>query len=229
MRLLIVEDERDLALELAEAIRDRGWVVDVAHDGLHGLALARYGAYDVVLLDIMLPALNGYAVLQRLRETDTRTAVVMLSAKDGEFDQSDAFEFGADDYVTKPFSVVVLAARLQALLRRSGVPQGLRLECGDLVLEPMARRVSRGGRDIDLTPREFALLHHLIRHAEQVVSKADLLDAVWDSDYPGADNVVEVYVGYLRKKIDAPFGVQSLETVRGMGYRLIPCHAAATG
>ncbi|MFN8098771.1 MAG: response regulator transcription factor [Dermatophilaceae bacterium] len=222
MRLLIVDDERDLAGELAATMRDRGWVVDVAHDGHHGLALARYGGYDVVLLDIMLPGLNGYAVLQRLRESDTRTAVVMLSAKDGEFDQSDAFEFGADDYVTKPFSVVVLAARLQAVLRRSGTPQALRLECGNLVVEPMARRVERGGVGIDLTPREFALLHHFMRHAGEVVSKADLLDAVWDSDYPGADNVVEVYVGYLRRKIDAPFGVQSVETVRGMGYRLVP-------
>lgn len=170
----------------------------------------------------MLPALSGYEVLRRLRAEDAVTAIVMLSAKDGEYDQSDAFELGADDYVTKPFSVVVLAARLQALLRRSGIPRPVGYTCGGLSLDPMTRRVERDGVPIELTPREFALLAHLIRHPERVFSKADLLDAVWDSDYPGADNVVEVYVGYLRKKIDVPFAVVSLETVRGMGYRLVP-------
>ena len=153
----------------------------------------------------------------------------MLSAKDGEYDQSDAFELGADDYVTKPFSPVVLAARLQAVLRRSGIPRSLQLVCGDLVLETTTRRVRRGRHEISLAPREFALLQHLMREPERVYSKADLLDAVWDSDYPGADNVVEVYVGYLRKKIDVPFDVRSLETVRGAGYRLVPVRAEPAG
>ena len=221
MRLLIVDDERDLATELAAILRGEGWVVDVAHDGLTGLAMAEYGGYDVVLLDLMLPGRNGYDVLKRIRASDPTTAVVMFSAKDGEFDQSDAFELGADDYVTKPFSVVVLAARLHAVLRRSGVPRQVTLACGTLTLDPMTKRVARGDQMIELTPREFALLHTLIRQPERVFSKSDLLDAVWDSDYPGADNVVEVYVGYLRKKVDVPFGVRTVETVRGMGYRLV--------
>lgn len=226
MRLLIVDDERDLAQDLAALLRAEGWVVDIAHDGHTGLAFAQFGEYDVLVLDIMLPGLSGYEILKRVRAQDDRTAIVMLSAKDGEYDQSDAFELGADDYVTKPFSAVVLAARLQAVLRRSGVPRSVALECGDLVVETTMKRVRRGEHEIDLTPREFALLSHLIRQPSRVFSKAELLDAVWDSDYPGADNVVEVYVGYLRKKIDAPFAVNSLQTVRGMGYRLVP---ATTG
>jgi two-component system OmpR family response regulator len=229
VRLLIVDDERDLASDLAALLRREGWVVDLAHDGHTGLALAQYGEYDVLLLDIMLPGRSGYDVLKKVRAEDPKTAIVMLSAKDGEYDQSDAFELGADDYVTKPFSPVVLAARLQAVLRRSGIPRSLQLVCGDLVLETTTRRVRRGRHEISLTPREFALLQHLMREPERVYSKADLLDAVWDSDYPGADNVVEVYVGYLRKKIDVPFDVGSLETVRGAGYRLVPVRAEPAG
>ncbi len=220
MRLLIVDDERDLAGDLAELLKSEGWVVDVAHDGHTGVAMAQYGDYDVLLLDIMLPGLSGYEILKRVRARDARTAIIMLSAKDGEYDQSDAFELGADDYVTKPFSPVVLAARLQAVLRRAGIPRAVHLVCGDLVLEPTSRRVRRGDHQIELTPREFALLQHLMRQPGRVYSKAEILEAVWDSDYPGAENVVEVYVGYLRKKVDVPFGVRSIDTVRGVGYRL---------
>jgi two-component system OmpR family response regulator len=220
MRLLVVEDERPLAASIGAALRAEGWVVELAHDGTTGLAYATHGDFDVVVLDIMLPGLHGYEVLKRLRAANVWTPVLMLTAKDGEYDQTDAFELGADDYVTKPFSTRVLVARLAALSRRGAPAQPVVLTAGDLTLDPGAKRVARGDTEITLTPREFALLHHLMRHVGMTQSKAAILDHVWDSDYPGADNVVEVYVGYLRKKIDTPFGVQSLETVRGMGYRL---------
>ena len=220
MRLLLVEDEQPLAAAVAESLRGEGWVVDVAHDGRRGLVAAVHGGYDVIVLDIMLPGMHGYDVLKELRRAQVWTPVVMLTAKDGEYDQTDAFELGADDYVTKPFSMLVLSARLQAQLRRGAPERPVALVAGDLVLDPTSRQVRRGTTEIALTAREFALLQHLIRHVGEVQSKAALLENVWSSDYPGADNVVEVYVGYLRKKIDVPFGVHSLETVRGMGYRL---------
>ena len=222
MRLLLVEDERPLAEALQEALRADGWVVDLASDGREGLRMAVAAPYDVVVLDIMLPGLNGYDVLKHLRARKVWSPVLMLSAKDGEFDQTDAFELGADDYVTKPFSTPVLLARLQALARRGAPERPVSLTVGGLTLDPTTRRVTRGGREIQLTAREYALLHHLMRRAGQVQSKSEILENVWDSDYPGADNVVEVYIGYLRRKIDAPFSAKSLETVRGMGYRLNP-------
>jgi two-component system OmpR family response regulator len=222
VRLLLVEDERPLAAALEEALRADGWVVDRASDGRDGLRMAVAAPYDVVVLDIMLPGLNGYDVLKHLRRRRVWSPVLMLSAKDGEFDQTDAFELGADDYVTKPFSTPVLLARLQALARRGAPERPVALTVGGLTLDPTTRRVTRGGREIQLTAREYSLLHHLMRKAGQVQSKTEILENVWDSDYPGADNVVEVYIGYLRRKIDAPFASKSLETVRGMGYRLNP-------
>ena len=222
MRLLLVEDERPLAEALEDALRGDGWVVDRASDGRDALRMAVGAPYDVVVLDIMLPGLNGYDVLKHLRGHKVWSPVLMLSAKDGEFDQTDAFELGADDYVTKPFSTPVLLARLQALARRGAPERPVALTVGGLTLDPTTRRVTRGGREIQLTAREYALLHHLMRRAGQVQSKGEILENVWDSDYPGADNVVEVYIGYLRRKIDAPFAAKSLETVRGMGYRLNP-------
>jgi two-component system OmpR family response regulator len=222
VRLLLVEDERPLAAALEEALRADGWVVDRASDGRDGLRMAVAAPYDVVVLDIMLPGLNGYDVLKHLRRRKVWSPVLMLSAKDGEFDQTDAFELGADDYVTKPFSTPVLLARLQALARRGAPERPVALTVGGLTLDPTTRRVTRGGREIQLTAREYSLLHHLMRKAGQVQSKSEILENVWDSDYPGADNVVEVYIGYLRRKIDAPFSAKSLETVRGMGYRLNP-------
>ena len=224
MRLLLVEDERPLAEALEEALRADGWVVDCATDGRDGLRMAVQAPYDVVVLDIMLPGLNGYDVLKHLRARKVWSPVLMLSAKDGEFDQTDAFELGADDYVTKPFSTPVLLARLQALARRGAPERPVALTVGGLTLDPTTRRVTRCGREIQLTAREYALLHHLMRRAGQVQSKSEILENVWDSDYPGADNVVEVYIGYLRRKIDAPFAAKSLETVRGMGYRLNPVY-----
>jgi len=222
VRLLLVEDERPLAQALDDALREEGWVVDLAVDGREGLRLALHGNYDVVVLDIMLPLLNGYDVLKYMRAQKVWSPVLMLTAKDGEYDQTDAFELGADDYVTKPFSTPVLLARLQALARRGAPERPVALTVGGLSLDPTTRRVTREGREIQLTAREYALLHHLMRKAGQVQSKSEILENVWDSDYPGADNVVEVYIGYLRRKIDAPFDSKSLETVRGMGYRLNP-------
>ncbi len=220
MRCLLIEDERPLAVATAESLREEGWTVDLAHDGRTGAHRALSGRYDVVVIDIMLPGLNGYDVLKALRTQDSATPVLMLTAKDGEYDQTDAFELGADDYVTKPFHVSVLAARLLALTRRGSRGHASELVVGDLRLNTISHRVHRGTTEIKLTSREFSLLQHLMKHPEEVLSKAHLLEEVWDSEYPGADNVVEVYVGYLRKKIDAQFGVVSLETVRGRGYRL---------
>ena len=208
MRLLLVEDERPLAAALDDALREEGWVVDLADDGREGLRMALIGNYDVVVLDIMLPLLNGYDVLKYMRAQKVWSPVLMLTAKDGEYDQTDAFELGADDYVTKPFSTPVLLARLQALARRGAPERPVALTVGGLSLDPTTRRVTREGREIQLTAREYALLHHLMRKAGQVQSKSEILENVWDSDYPGADNVVEVYIGYLRRKIDAPFDEQ---------------------
>jgi two-component system OmpR family response regulator len=222
VRLLLVEDERPLASALGDALREAGWVVDHADDGRDALRMGVVGQYDVVVLDIMLPGMNGYDVLKHLRGQKVWTPVLMLTAKDGEFDQTDAFELGADDYVTKPFSTPVLLARLQALARRGAPERPVALTAGHLSLDPTTRRVTREGREIQLTAREYALLHHLMRKVGQVQSKAEILENVWDSDYPGADNVVEVYIGYLRRKIDAPFDAKAIETVRGMGYRLNP-------
>lgn len=220
MRVLIVEDERGLAGALRRGLREEGFVADLAADGATGLAMASYGGYDVVVLDIMLPVMHGYDVLRRLRERQVWTPVLMLTAKDGELDQTDAFELGADDYLTKPFSFPILVARLRALIRRGAPERPVELGCGDLRLDPGSHEVHRGDTPISLTPREFLLLQFLLRHRDEAVTKADILANVWDSDYPGSDNLVEVYIGYLRKKIDAPFGVRSLHTVRGIGYRL---------
>lgn len=222
MRVLVVDDERPLASTLKRGLAEEGFVVDVAHDGVTGLALARHGEYDVVVLDIMLPGIHGYEVLKRLREADVWTPVLMLTAKDGEFDQTDAFELGVDDYLTKPFSFPVLVARLRALVRRGAPQRPVVLQCGDLTLNPNTRVVRRGSVEVELTPREFLLLQFLMRRCGDALAKADILANVWDTDYPGSDNLVEVYVGYLRKKIDTPFGRHSVETVRGIGYRLNP-------
>jgi DNA-binding response OmpR family regulator len=221
MRVLVVEDERRLAAAVKRGLEAEGFVVDLAHDGVTGLHLAREGDYDSVVLDIMLPGMSGYRVCQELRAAENWVPVLVLSAKDGEYDQADALDLGADDYLTKPFSYVVLAARLRALLRRGVVPRPPVLRCGDLTLDPASREVRRGSVPVPLTAREFALLEYLMRQAGSVVSKADLLAHVWESaDEIGDLNVVEVYVGYLRKKIDVPFGRQVVQTVRGAGYRL---------
>jgi DNA-binding response OmpR family regulator len=221
VRLLVVEDEVRLAESLQRGLQAEGFAVDVAHDGEAGLRLARAGGYDAVVLDVMLPRLSGYRVCQQLRAEGSTVPVLMLSAKDGEYDQADGLDLGADDYLTKPFAWVVLVARIRALLRRGGSTRPAVLEVGDLLLDPAARRVTRAGVEVALTPREFALLEALMRRAGEAVGKAELLAGVWGGHEFDDPNVVEVYVGYLRRKIDTPFGRRSLETVRGSGYRLV--------
>jgi len=221
VRVLVVEDEVRLAGALRRGLQAEGFVVDLAHDGEAGLHLAREGEYDAVVLDVMLPKLSGYRVCEQLRAAEVWVPVLMLSAKDGEYDQADGLDVGADDYLTKPFSYVVLVARLRALLRRGSPPRPAVLRAGDLALDPARRQVTRGEAPISLTAREFALLEYLLRRRDQVVSKTEILEHVWDAHYDGALNVVEVYVGYLRRKIDEPFGRRTLETVRGAGYRLV--------
>jgi DNA-binding response OmpR family regulator len=220
MRVLVVEDERRLAAAVRRGLQAEGFVVDLAHDGTDGLHLAREGGYDALVLDLMLPGISGYKLCQQLRAEENWVPILILSAKDGEYDQADGLDLGADDYLTKPFSYVVLAARLRALLRRGAVPRPAVLQAGDLSLDPATRRVRRGETEITLTPREFSLLEYLLRRAGQVVSKATLLEHVWDSYDETGLNAVEVYAGYLRRKIDVPFGRAALQTVRGAGYRL---------
>jgi DNA-binding response OmpR family regulator len=218
VRLLVVEDEARLAAALQRGLQAEGFAVDVAGDGLVGLDLARHGGYDAMILDVMLPRLSGYRVVRQLRAEQRWLPVLMLSAKDGEYDQADGLDCGADDYLIKPFSYVVLLARLRALLRR-GVPERPTvLRHGDIELDPARRRVTVAGAEVGLTAREFTLLEYLLRHAGEVVSKIELLDHVWDAAVDTAPNAVEVYVGYLRRKI----GRDRLETVRGAGYRLAP-------
>ncbi len=220
MRVLLVEDEKPLAETLRRGLAAEGFVVDVAHDGVTGQWLATEHPYDVIVLDIMLPGRNGYDVLRNVRAAKVWTPALMLTAKDGEYDQADAFDLGADDYLTKPFSFVVLVARLRALARRGAPERPVALGVRDLVLDPGRHTLTRAGEPVELTPKEFAFLHYLMRNAGQVVSKAQILDNVWDSAYEGSDNIVEVYVGYLRRKLDADRAGSILETVRGAGYRL---------
>lgn len=222
MRILLVEDETQLAESVKRGLAAHGIVVQVEHDGETGLWAARESEFDAIVLDIMLPKLNGYDLLRTLRSEQNWTPVLMLTAKDGVFDQTDAFELGADDYLIKPFSLVLLAARLRALSRRGRTTAPTALTCGSLMLDPHKRMVSRGGTDIVLTAREFSLLEYLIRHHGQLRSKHEILQNVWDATYEGPENVVEVYIGYLRRKIDQPFGLKTLQTVRGLGYRLMP-------
>ena len=219
--MLVVEDEVRLAEALRTGLQAEGFAADVANDGEEGLHLAVERGYDAIVLDVMLPKLNGYRVCQRLRAAGNWVPVLMLSAKDGEYDQAEGLDVGADDYMVKPFSYVVLVARLRALIRRGRPERPALLLAGDLRLDPARHEVSRGESPIDLTPREFALLEYLLRRRDEVVAKQDILEHVWDAHYDGDPNVVEVYVGYLRRKIDAPFGRRSLQTVRGAGYRLV--------
>lgn len=221
MRVLLVEDETRLAETLRRGLVAEGFVVDVEHDGHDGLAAAAAGEFDVLVLDITLPSLSGYQVLRELRARQVWTPVLMLSAKDGEYDLADAFDSGADDYLAKPFSFVVLLARLRALLRPGGPERPTVLTAGTLSLDPAHRRVTRGQTVLTLTPREYRVLKFLLRHKGDVVTESEILRSVWDSNYEGDYNVVEIYIGYLRDKIDIPFGVTTIETVRGAGYRLV--------
>lgn len=221
LRVLLVEDEKDLAESLRRGLINEGFVVDVANEGISGAWMALENPYDVAVLDIMLPGKHGYQILKEIRAAKIWTPVLMLTAKDGEYDQTDAFDLGADDYLTKPFSFIVLVARLRALIRRGAPERPVNLTVGSLILDPVRRTVSRQGTPVFLTPKEYAFLHYLMRRHDEVVSKAEILDNVWDSAYEGSENVVEVYMGYLRKKLDVPFDTSTLATIRGMGYSLI--------
>lgn len=218
MRLLIVEDEKRLAVSLAKGLTAEGYAVDVVHDGIDGLHRASEGSYDLVILDIMLPGMNGYRVCAALRAAGHDVPILMLTAKDGEYDEAEGLDTGADDYLTKPFSYVVLVARVKALLRRRGPAGGaspVRV-VGDLRLDTAARRVFLAEDEITLTTKEFSVLEHLVVRAGEVVSKADILEHVWDFAYDGDPNIVEVYVSALRRKL----GAELIKTVRGAGYRL---------
>lgn len=221
MRVLLVEDEPRLSTTLSMGLRAEGFVVVAVGTGIEGLHEAVENCFDVVILDIMLPGHSGYEVLRRMRAQSVWTPVLMLTAKDGEYDQTDAFDLGADDYLTKPFSFRVLVARLRALVRRGAPERPVVLTAGSLVLDPARHTVQRGSTPIALTPREYGVLEFLMRNKDMVVTKAEILRNVWDPHYQGADNVVEVYVGYVRRKIDVPFGTNTIETIRGVGYRLL--------
>ena len=220
MRVLVVEDEVQLAEAIRRGLVAEGFAVDVCHDGDDGLWRATEGSYDAIVLDVMLPKRNGYLVCKALRERERWTPILMLTAKSGEYDEAEGLDTGADDYLTKPFSFVVLVARLRALGRRGTAPRPALLRAGDLVVDPAARRVTRAATAIALTSREFDLLEALVRRAGDVLTKRELLDAVWGIDFDGDPNVVEVYIGYLRRKLDKPFGRSSVQTVRGVGYRV---------
>jgi two-component system OmpR family response regulator len=221
MRVLLVEDEERLSATLSAGLEAEGFVVVAVGTGTDGLQEATANSFDVVVLDIMLPGLSGYEVLRRMRAARIWTPVLMLTAKDGEYEETDAFDLGADDYLTKPFSFRVLVARLRALARRGAPERPVVLTAGNLSLDPTRRTVRRGQSPIALTPREFGLLAFLMRKKDAVITKTEILRNVWDEHYQGPDNVVEVYVGYLRRKIEVPFGTNTIETVRGVGYRLV--------
>ncbi|MDT5128789.1 MAG: two-component system, OmpR family, response regulator [Mycobacterium sp.] len=220
MKVLLVEDESRLASTVRRGLQAEGFVVVIAGEGIAGLQQATEESFDAVILDIMLPGLSGYEVLRRMRAKQVWTPVMMLTAKTDEHDQIDAFDLGADDFLTKPFVFKVLVARLRALMRRGACERPVILTAGSLSLDPVRRCVAREGTSIELTPREFDVLEYLMRYRNTVVTKADLLEHVWDPRYYGADNVVEVYVGYLRRKIDMPFGTNTIQTIRGVGYLL---------
>lgn len=219
-RILIVEDEEALADGVARGLTAEGFEVTIAHDGLTGLEQARSEDIDAIVLDIMLPGMNGYKVCQTLRDEGVGTPILMLTAKDGEYDEAEALDTGADDFLSKPFSFVVLVARIRALLRRSADGRGQPLVIGDLTLDPISRTCHRGETLISLTTREYELLERLMRRPGQVIDKQDLLEQVWGEDFEGDPNVVEVYIGYLRRKLDRPFGRNDIRTVRGAGYRI---------
>jgi two-component system, OmpR family, response regulator len=220
MRVLIVEDEVKMAGLLKRGLEEEGYAVDAAPDGQQALWLAAENPYDVVVLDVMLPDLDGFEVCRKLREAGRWSPVLMLTARDGVPDRVAGLDAGADDYLTKPFSFAELLARLRALVRRGTQERPPVLQVGDLSVDPATRRVARGDVPVELTAKEFALLEYLVRHPGEVLSRTRLIEHVWDFAYDGDSNVVDVYVRYLREKVDRPFGEDSIETVRGAGYRL---------
>ena len=220
MKLLLIEDDVKIALAVRRGLEAEGYGVEVAHDGDDGLWRATEGAHDLIVLDLMLPRRSGFRVCADLRTAGIWTPILVLTAKDGDLDEAEALDTGADDFLTKPFSFPVLVARVRALLRRAGGSAPVPVAVGDLRVDPGGRRVWRGDTEVDLTAREFDVLSFLVRRCGQVVSKDDILSGVWDYDFDGDRNIVEVYVSRLRRKVDEPFGRRSIETLRGAGYRL---------
>ena len=220
MKLLLVEDDTKIAAAVKRGLEAEGFTVEVAVDGEDGLWRATEGTFDLVILDIMLPGRNGYRICADMRAAGDWTPILMLTAKDGDLDEAEALDTGADDFLTKPFSFAVLVARVRALLRRAPDRTVVPAAVGDLRIDPARRRVWRGEQEISLTAREFDVLALLVRHAGEVFSKDQILAGVWDSDFEGDPNIVEVYVRRLRRKVDEPFARRTIETVRGAGYRV---------
>jgi DNA-binding response OmpR family regulator len=217
-RVLLIEDDHDLARAVADLLGDEGFVVEQRHDGESGFAAGRDGNYDVIVLDIMLPRRNGFSVCLDLRNAGVHTPLLMLTAKDGEMDEVEGLEVGADDFLRKPFERSILLARINALLRRHDRERPQRLVVGGVSLDPLRRKVSSHNREAMLTPREFALLEFLMTNCESSLAKSEILSAVWGSDFDGDPNIVEVYIGYLRRKIDVEGQPSIIRTVRGVGY-----------
>jgi two-component system, OmpR family, response regulator len=222
MRLLVVEDDEKLARAVTRGLRGEGHAVDAVGDGAAALLQAAAYDYDAVVLDVMLPERDGFAVCRALRDRGCWAPVLMLTARTGVDDRIDGLDAGADDYLAKPFDFGELLARLRALIRRAPAERPARLNVGDLVVDPATRRVTRAGTDVELTAREFAVLEYLARHPGEVISRTRLLDHVWDENYLGSTNIVDVYVGYLRRKLEQPFGRALIRTVRGVGFVLEP-------
>ena len=220
MRILIVDDEPKLARLLARGLGEEGHAADVATTGEEALWMADAAPYDAIVLDVMLPGLDGFGVCKELRAREVWTPVLMLTARDAIEDRIHGLDTGADDYLLKPFAFTELLARLRALVRRGHAERPTQLEAGDLRLDPAARRVWRGETEIELSAKEFALLEVFLRHPDEALSRVQLLDGAWDMAFESRSNVIDVYVRYLREKIDRPFGRRALETVRGIGYRL---------
>ncbi len=218
--MLIVEDEPRMAALLQRGFRDEGYAVDVAADGTDGLWMGTENDYDVVILDVMLPGVDGFDVCRQLRERSRWAPIMMLTARDAIDDRVHGLDAGADDYAMKPFSFAELAARVRALVRRNTRDRPTILEIGDLRLDPATHRAWRGSTALDLSPKEMALLELLMRHPDEVITRTHILEHVWDFAYDGLSNVVDQYVSYLRKKVDKPFDREDIETVRGVGYRL---------
>jgi DNA-binding response OmpR family regulator len=221
MKLLLVDDDQNLTASLRRGLQAEGFTCDVASDGHDGLWMATESAYDLIVLDLMLPGRNGFQVCADLRARDNWTPILMLTAKHGDLDQAEALDTGADDYLSKPFSFAVLVARIRALVRRTAGRPPAPVDVGDLRIDPAARRVTRAGCPIELTTRQFQVLEFLVRRSGQVVSKDEILTGVWEQGFDGDPNIVEVYVRRLRSRIDDPFGRRSIETVRGAGYRIV--------
>jgi DNA-binding response OmpR family regulator len=221
VKILLVDDDQDLTASLRRGLEAEGFTVDVADNGDDGLWMATEDGYDLIVLDLMLPGRNGFRVCGELRARDVWTPILMLTAKDGDLDQAEGLDTGADDYLTKPFSFTVLVARLRALGRRAAARSHTPAEVGDLRIDPATRRAWRGSTEVSLTNRQFQVLEFFVRRAGQVLSKAEILAGVWEHEFEGDPNIVEVYVRRLRRTIDEPFGLHTIETVRGAGYRLV--------